>query len=200
MNTGRELTWTACLIALLLGCGAGPETGAGGASDELRRVHVEDVVLDARGTAMVLLQETGGELRRLPIWIGPEQARSIFIGLEEIEQLRPNTHDLVLRLLGGAERAVTRVVVTELRDATYYAVIELEGAQPLRIDARPSDAIAIAVRAGVPILVTESVLSERRPGIEDGESLDVRLEQLPQDLLRETEREDETVSYGAVDA
>jgi len=146
-------------IVALDGCRARQHTAEADEAD-LRAVLVEGVHLDESLEPVVTLLEKGGELRRLPIWIGREQAESIYIALSEIAQPRPNTHDLMVRMLGGLECEVERVAITELRDSTYFAVIELAGADgALRIDARPSDAIALAVRTGAAIYVAEAVLA-----------------------------------------
>ena len=163
----------ALAIPLGLGaCGAPRERGI--ASDsELRPVVVEGVRLDLKGEPVLTLLERGGQLRRLTLWIGEDQAESIHIALSRIELPRPNTHDLVVGLLGGLKRQVSRVAITELRDGTYYAVIDVGGeGRALQLDARPSDAVALAIRTGAPIFVDESVLAGGTPGGDAGGSLD----------------------------
>jgi bifunctional DNase/RNase len=162
-------------LALLLGLGACGETrDARIASDsQLRAVVVEGVRLDLRGEPVLTLLERGGQLRRLTIWIGEDQAESIHVALSEIALPRPNTHDLLVGLLGGLERELSRVAITELRDGTYYAVIDVGGAgHPMQLDARPSDAVALAVRTGAPIFVDESVLAGGTPGGDTSGNLD----------------------------
>ena len=120
-------------------------------------VEVVGVQADAANNLVLLLEESDGE-RVLPIWIGIAEAQSIAAHLEQIEFPRPNTHDLANRLLQGLGAKLERVVVTELRGNTYYALIMIRrGGDRVEIDSRPSDAIAIALRARVPIFVREEI-------------------------------------------
>ena len=165
----------ALALAVLLGLGAcgGPSEKRAVVDSELRAVVVEGVRLDLRGEPVLTLLERGGQLRRLTIWIGEDQAESIHVALSEIALPRPNTHDLVVGLLGGLERELSRVAITELRDGTYYAVIDVGGkGGAMQLDARPSDAVALAVRTGAPIFVDESVLAGGTPGGDTSGSLD----------------------------
>ena len=158
---------------LALACGAQRPELIGPDAD-LRAVVLEGVRITAEGEPVLTLLETGGELRRLTIWIGQDQAQSIHVALSEIDLPRPNTHDLMVGMLGGLERELTRVSITELRDSTYYAVIDLRGASgTMQIDARPSDAIALAVRTGAAIFVDERVLAGGAPGGDTSGGLDV---------------------------
>jgi bifunctional DNase/RNase len=109
---------------------------------------------------VVVLRESGGD-RALPIWIGVSEARSIAIEMEELHPPRPNSHDLAKRLLGELDATLERVVVTELEGGTYFAVMVVRGGgQRLEIDARPSDAIAIALRVEAPVFVRETLFEE----------------------------------------
>ena len=110
------------------------------------------------GSYALILQETGG-LRRLSILIGADLAQSIALELEQIKPPRPITHDLLKSVIESLGATLMEVTITELRDSTFYAVLTLD-ATPAEIDARPSDAIALAIRFNAPIFVTESVLSE----------------------------------------
>jgi hypothetical protein len=107
---------------------------------------------------IVILREEGAE-RYLPIWIGVYEAESITIALQEVEVARPLTHDLVKNIFSMLNARVIRVEVVALRDDTFYGniVAEVDG-RTLNIDSRPSDALALAVRAHVPILVSRSVM------------------------------------------
>jgi uncharacterized protein len=107
---------------------------------------------------IVILREKDTE-RYLPIWIGVYEAESITIALQEVEVARPLTHDLLANVINQLEARVLRVEVVALRDDTFYGniVAEKDG-NILNIDSRPSDALAIAVRAHVPILVARSVM------------------------------------------
>lgn len=109
---------------------------------------------------VVVLKDMHSE-RFLPIWIGPCEAEAITVKLQDMPTPRPLTHDLlrsVIRELGGK---VTQILINELRQEVYYAriVIEVAG-ETIEVDARPSDAIALAVRVNVPIFVAESVMDK----------------------------------------
>ena len=110
---------------------------------------------------VVLLREQQGDRRVLPIYIGPEEARAIALALEGVETPRPMTHDLMRDLLVALDATVVSITVTELRDATFYAEIELRTANgTVRVSSRPSDAVALAVRVEAPIFAAEDVLAE----------------------------------------
>lgn len=107
---------------------------------------------------IVILREKNAE-RYLPIWIGIYEAESITIALQEVEVARPLTHDLMKNIFKELNAQVVRIEVIALRDDTFYGNIVAEAnGQTLNIDSRPSDALAIAVRAHVPILVASSVM------------------------------------------
>ena len=107
---------------------------------------------------IVILREMNAE-RYLPIWIGIYEAEAITISLQEVEVARPLTHDLLKNVFNALNAKIVRVEVSALRDDTFFGniVVEIDGA-PLSIDARPSDALNLAVRAHVPILVDRSVM------------------------------------------
>jgi bifunctional DNase/RNase len=156
---------------------------------------------------IVILRERDAE-RYLPIWIGVYEAESITIALQEVEVARPLTHDLLKSIFSQLDARILRVEVVALRDDTFYGniVAEVNGSV-LNIDSRPSDALAIAVRAHVPILVSRSVMdaagivpeedlqeaqeSEAQPGVEmDIEDSDERLSVF-QDFLEGLDISDE---------
>lgn len=110
------------------------------------------------GSYALILQETGGA-RRLSILIGAEVAQSIALELESIKPPRPVTHDLLKNVVEALGATVLEVTINDLRDGTFYATLTLD-ATPQEIDARPSDAIALAIRCGAPIYVAESVMHE----------------------------------------
>lgn len=107
---------------------------------------------------IVVLREVNNE-RYLPIWIGPYEAESITIALQEIEVARPQTHDLLKNVIGTLNGRLLRIEVISLKDEVFFGnlVVEANG-RVLNIDSRPSDALALAVRAHVPILVSRDVL------------------------------------------
>ncbi len=107
---------------------------------------------------VVVLRQVGGE-RFLPIWVGPYEAEAITVALQEIEMARPLTHDLLKNLFDTFNARIRQVEIVSLREDIFYGniVAEING-QTLSIDSRPSDAIALAVRAHVPIFVAEEVM------------------------------------------
>jgi bifunctional DNase/RNase len=121
---------------------------------------------------IVLLREREGE-RYLPIWIGAAEAAAIALSLQGVVTPRPMTHDLLKNILEDLSVRASKIVVTELRDSTFYATIELQqNGGSYEISSRPSDAIALAVRMEIPIFASEDVLDEAAiliPGDEDEE-------------------------------
>ena len=110
---------------------------------------------------VVLLREQGGERRVLPIYIGPEEARAIALALEGVSTPRPMTHDLFRDVLGELGVVLERVVITELRESTFFAELHLNASGQARVvSSRPSDAVALAVRVGCRIFIAEEVLDE----------------------------------------
>ena len=118
---------------------------------------------------VIILKEAGGE-RILPIWIGPGEAHAIRRILSDEPFPRPLTHDLLVLIVEGLKARVSRVVISDLRESTFYAtVIVQRDGEVLSIDARPSDSIAVALRAKAPIFVNEELLQEPpRRGEEEG--------------------------------
>jgi bifunctional DNase/RNase len=111
---------------------------------------------------IVILKGVGGE-QVLPIWVGHFEAHAIQMEMEKVSAPRPMTHDLIKNVLTGLETQVHRVVVTELREDTFYAVIWLErGGEVVSVDSRPSDALALALRVDCPIFVDEGVLKNSK--------------------------------------
>jgi len=109
---------------------------------------------------IVLLRESSGE-RFLPIWIGQPEAAAIAIALQGVVTPRPMTHDLLKNILEEVAVQVQSIVITELRDGTFYAVINMQrNGSTFEVSSRPSDAIALAVRLGCKIFADEEVLSE----------------------------------------
>ena len=123
-------------------------------------VRIHSLGLDQTSSQpVILLQEEEG-LRVLPIWIGHPEATAILIAMEGIEPPRPMTHDLLLGIMGAAGLVLERVEITRLEEGTFFAALQLRGEErAFVIDARPSDSIALAVRAGCPIFVAEEVMS-----------------------------------------
>ena len=122
-------------------------------------MKVKGLALDPMSNLPILILRDEGEKRSLPIWVGLAEANAIALELEKITTQRPMTHDLIRNILEALRAKVVKVVVTDLRDNTFYAVIQLQlGATEVTVDSRPSDAIALALRVGAPIFVEEEVI------------------------------------------
>jgi hypothetical protein len=125
----------------------------------LREMVVESVRVHMLSSQHVVILREAERERYLPIWIGSWEAQSIAMKLQGIEAERPLTHDLLVSILEDLGASVRRIVVSDLADETYRARIVLtSGGDDYEIDARPSDAIALAVRVAAPIFATEAVL------------------------------------------
>ena len=119
------------------------------------------VSFDLVGKQPIVLLKTADGNKFLPIWIGHPEAAAILMKLQNASTPRPMTHDLVADMLEQLDAQVVRITVTELRDSTFYAQITVQqnGAE-IEIDSRPSDAIALALRADAPIFADERVIEE----------------------------------------
>ncbi len=111
------------------------------------------------GAYALILKEVVGN-RRLPIIIGAFEAQSIALEMEGIKPPRPLTHDLMKNIIDTLGVSLSEVIINELRDGTFYAKLNFDTANSIEIDSRPSDAIALAVRYGVPIFVADKVMEE----------------------------------------
>jgi bifunctional DNase/RNase len=111
---------------------------------------------------IVILKDMGGE-RVLPIWVGIFEANAIALQIENVQTPRPMTHDLLRNVITNLDGSVERIVVSDLKDNTFYAVIYMTvRGEAVAIDARPSDAIALALRTRSPILVDEAVINNAK--------------------------------------
>ncbi|MBI4839034.1 MAG: bifunctional nuclease family protein [Nitrospirae bacterium] len=127
-----------------------------------KQMKIEGLLFDPRSNMYILLLKEVGGSDTLPIWIGKPEADAIALALGNIVTPRPLTHDLIKNIIFELKLKVTKVVVTEIVDNTYYAVINVEkNGIEIPIDSRPSDAIAVAVRMNVPIFVEEKVIEYR---------------------------------------
>lgn len=142
----------------------------------------------------VILKEIDGE-RTLPIIIGEYEAQSIALGLENIMPPRPITHDLLLNMLETLDAKIERVIISDLRSNTYYAIIQVRSqARMYDIDARPSDAIALAVRQNIQIFIEEEVMRKGAYDAKEVEDLGERQIDTHQDQLDRLKKElDEAV-------
>jgi uncharacterized protein len=127
----------------------------------MQEMVIYGVSFDMVGKQPIVLLKTADGNKFLPIWIGHPEAAAILMKLQGASTPRPMTHDLVTEMLSQLEVKVARIAVTELRDNTFYALITVvaDGAE-IEVDSRPSDAIALAVRAGAPIFAADAVIEE----------------------------------------
>ena len=124
-------------------------------------VRVDRVTLDAHTNRFVVILKDDVNNKWLPIVVGNTEAQAIALQLEDVAPPRPLTHDLIKNLLESVEAKISRVVVSDLRENTYYAMISMKlNGQSTDIDARPSDAIALALRMNAPIFVSDEVMSK----------------------------------------
>lgn len=130
---------------------------------ETVRLEVKGLMLDPTSkTPIVLLHDPLGNTF-LPIWIGVFEANAIALSIEGVEPPRPMTHDLLMTVLASLQAKIERVTISELKESTFYAEIAVEGlGGELHIDSRPSDAIALALRAQAPIFAHRGVLESAK--------------------------------------
>jgi uncharacterized protein len=127
----------------------------------MQEMDIYGVSFDLVGKQPIVLLKTKDGNRYLPIWIGQPEAAAILMKLQGATTPRPMTHDLVTEILGELDAQVTRITVTELRENTFYAqvTVQMDGRE-IDVDSRPSDAIALAIRAEAPIFAADSVIEE----------------------------------------
>lgn len=124
-------------------------------------MNVAGIALDASSRIPIVMLKDASERRALPIWIGQHEAKSILTALEGQQSPRPMTHDLFFNFLQDWEFELKKVIIHALEDSTFYASIFMQnGEQERQIDARPSDAIALALRFDAPIWVMEEVIAD----------------------------------------
>ena len=131
---------------------------------------------------IVILRDRDGQ-KVLPIWVGIFEANAIALQIENIATPRPMTHDLLRNTISELDARVTRVVINDLRDSTFFAQIRLiTGDKTLELDARPSDAIALALRTEAPIFVAQTVLDQAQTITPDGDDSDDKVKKLFEQL------------------
>jgi bifunctional DNase/RNase len=157
-------------------------------SQELR-VEIKGLMLDpASNVPIVILRDTESQLF-LPIWIGVFEANAIALRIEGVEPPRPLTHDLLRLVLDQLGATVEKIVISDLRESTFFAMLHLRhGDRSVTVDARPSDAIALALRTDAPIFVLRSVLDKAQAAdlatqVNDDEKLKKWLEDISPDEL-----------------
>ena len=136
-------------------------------------VKIRGLMMDpSSGTPIIILKDINSDTM-LPIWVGAYEANAIALEIEKIAPQRPMTHDLLRNLIIQMGALVERVAVTELKDNTFFAEIQMRDGSGniLLLDARPSDAIALALRADCPIFVDEDVIRASRNSVTEGEEV-----------------------------
>lgn len=150
-------------------------------------MSIKGLMLDPISNAPIVVLQDAEEKMFLPIWVGVFEANAIALQLENVVPPRPMTHDLLRALLLTLNAQVTRVVISDLKESTFYASIHLDSPRGGEIiDARPSDAIALALRTSSPIFVEEAVLEHAQkisPDEESEDKLKSYLENLSPDEL-----------------
>ena len=144
----------------------------------LVEMQIKGLMLDPiTNVPIVILRDADGQ-RVLPIFVGPAEANAIALQIENLAPPRPMTHDLLRDVVGALGVTVSRVIISDLKASTYYAYLELkQGSDVILVDARPSDALALAARTRAPIFVRQSVLEQEK-------SVDVSTDQADQDRLQ----------------
>ena len=154
---GLRRTCTVLALAMAAAGGSEAQTGAPGPQE----VTVVGLFAAPQTGALTVVLEGVRDHRRVAMVIGPAEATGIAVPLQNLTPPRPLTHDLFLTLFGRLNVSLTRVVITDLRDGTFFATVYLTSAgAPLELDSRPSDAIALAIRAKAPIYAEDRVFDK----------------------------------------
>ena len=155
---------------------------------QLIPMSIKGLMLDPVSNSPIVVLKDEEEKFFLPIWVGIFEANAIALQLENVTTPRPMTHDLLRNMIAELDARVIRVVINDLRDSTFFAQIRvIIGERTLELDARPSDAIALALRTEAPIFVAQTVLDQAQTISPDGEDQDEKVkkwfEQLDNDDL-----------------
>lgn len=144
----------------------------------LIEMQIKGLMLDpVTNVPIVILRDLEGT-RVLPIWVGPAEASAIALQIENVAPPRPMTHDLLRDVIGALGVSVSRVIISALKGSTFFACLELrQGADLILVDARPSDAVALAARTRAPVFVDAGVLDQAK-------STEVSTDQADQDRLQ----------------
>ncbi len=138
-----------------------------------REFKIKGLIMDPLTNSPIVILQSMEKNTLLPIWVGIFEANAIALQIERIDTPRPLTHDLIKNILLQLDANVDKIVVTDLQENTFYAVIHLRmNGDHITIDSRPSDAIALALRTDAPIYVTEEVINNSRNISLEKENLD----------------------------
>jgi len=126
----------------------------------MMKMKVQGLMFDQKNAmAVVVLTDEEGK-RSLPIWVGLFEAQAILLGLQEVKTPRPLTHDLMATVISGLGAELEKIVISKIEDNTFYAILYMKfNGQEITVDARPSDCIALSLRTGTPIYISEEVRS-----------------------------------------
>jgi bifunctional DNase/RNase len=161
MVISRKTGLALLTVGLVLVAGRADAGGATAKASQVHEVEVVAVYLDSSAQAPKVVLERKHDKRRFEMVIGLAEMNGIAIPLNGVTPPRPLTHDLFLTLFGRLKVTLSRVVITDLRDDIYYAMLHFTGATgELTVDSRPSDAIALAIRAKVPVFVDDRVFEK----------------------------------------
>ena len=150
---------------------------------DLVPMFIKGLMLDPVSNSPIVVLKDDDEKFFLPIWVGIFEANAIALQLENVTTPRPMTHDLLRNLISEMNGRVTRVVISDLRDSTFFAQIRvISGGRTLELDARPSDAIALALRTEAPIFVAQEVLDQAQTISPDSAEGDERVHKLFEQL------------------
>jgi bifunctional DNase/RNase len=146
-------------------------------------MSIKGLMLDPVSNSPIVVLKDEEEKFFLPIWVGIFEANAIALQLENVTTPRPMTHDLLRNMISELDARVIRVVINDLRDSTFFAQIKLTtGGRTLELDARPSDAIALALRTEAPIFVAQEVLDQAQTISPDSEDQDEKVKKLFEQL------------------
>ncbi len=150
-------------------------------------MKIRGLMMDpAANTPIIILKDVNGD-SMLPIWVGPFEANAIAVEIEKMASQRPMTHDLVKNIIWELGATVRRIVITHLIENTFYAVIEMvRNGEVIVMDSRPSDAIALALRADCPIYVNEEVIKNSSASFTEEPSPQEDDDDWPDNLIDDT--------------
>src|SRR5712691_9841837 len=153
-----------CLVVFLGVCVSPLRSVSQPLDEDILEVKIKGVTIDPQGnTPVVILEEQQGH-RAFPMWIGLSEARAIMFEMEGVPTPRPLTHVLLHNILTDLNVKIVRIIITDIQDTTFYAILLLrQENKTLTIDARPSDAIALALHVNAPVFVTKKLLNVVRP-------------------------------------